>query len=42
MIIMAMKSAFLPYAARKQMISNIADELEQDFSLMPEFIERKN
>ena len=42
MIIMAMKSAFLPYGERKQMIRNIADELEQDFSLMPEFIELKN
>ena len=42
MIIMAMKSAFLPYAERKQMIRGIADELEQEFSLMPEFIERKN
>ena len=41
MIIMAMKSAFLPYAERKQMIRNIADELEQEFGLMPEFIERK-
>jgi hypothetical protein len=39
---MAMKSAFIPYAERKQMIRNIADELEQEFSLMPEFIERKN
>jgi len=42
MIIMAMKSAFIPYAERKQMIRKIADELEQDFGLMPEFIERKN
>ena len=42
MIIMAMKSAFLPYSERKQMIRNIADELEQDFSLMPEFIDLKN
>ena len=42
MIIMAMKSSFLPYAERKQMIRGIADELEQEFSLMPEFIERKN
>jgi len=42
MIIMAMKSAFLPYGERKQMIRNIADELEQDFSLMPEFIDLKN
>ena len=41
MIIMAMKSAFLPYGERKQMIRNIADELEQDFSLMPEFIDLK-
>jgi len=39
---MAMKSAFLPYSERKQMIRNIADELEQDFSLMPEFIDLKN
>ena len=42
MIIMAMKSAFLPYAERKQMIRGIADELEQEFGLMPEFIEQKN
>ena len=42
MIIMAIKSAFLPYAERKQMIRGIADELEQEFGLMPEFIERKN
>ena len=42
MIIMAMKSAFLPYGERKQMIRHIADELEQDFSLMPEFIDQKN
>ena len=42
MIIMAMKSAFQPYAKRKKMIRNIADELEQDFNLMPEFIELKN
>ena len=42
MIIMAMKSAFIPYAERKQMIRKIADELEQKFGLMPEFIERKN
>ena len=42
MIIMAMKSAFIPYAERKQMIRKIADELEQKFGLMPEFIDRKN
>ena len=40
MIIMAMKSAFIPYAERKQLIRRIADELEQDFGLMPEFIEQ--
>ena len=37
---MAMKSAFIPYAERKQLIREIADELEQDFGLMPEFIEQ--
>ena len=42
MIIMAMKSAFIPYAERKQMIRKIADELVQKFGLMPEFIDRKN
>ncbi|SUZ85129.1 uncharacterized protein METZ01_LOCUS37983 [marine metagenome] len=40
MIIMAMKSAFIPYAERKQLIRKIAGELEQDFGLMPEFIEQ--
>ena len=42
MIIMAMKSAFIPYAERKQLIRKIAGELEQEFGLMPEFIEQKN
>ena len=42
MIIMAMKSAFIPYAERKQLIREIADELETAFGLMPEFIEQKN
>ncbi|MFH1852086.1 MAG: adenosine deaminase [Candidatus Neomarinimicrobiota bacterium] len=37
--ITAMKSAFLPYAERKKMIRSIADELEGNFGLMPEFIE---
>ena len=41
MIIMAMKSAFIPYAERKILIRNIANELEQNFGLMPEFIEQK-
>ena len=40
MIIIAMKSAFIPYAERKQLIRKIADELEQDFGIMPEFIEQ--
>ncbi len=40
MIIMGMKSAFIPYAERKQLIRKIAGELEQDFGLMPEFIEQ--
>ena len=42
MIIMAMKSAFIPYAERKQLIRKIAGELEQKFGLMPEFIEQNN
>jgi len=35
--ITAMKSAFMPYETRKKMIRSIADELEGDFGLMPEF-----
>jgi adenosine deaminase len=35
--ITAMKSAFMPYEARKKMIRSIADELEGDFGLMPEY-----
>ncbi len=37
--ITAMKSAFMPYAQRKKLIRSIADELEGNFGLMPEFIE---
>ncbi len=37
--ITAMKSAFLSYADRKLMIRSIADELEGEFGLMPEFIQ---
>ena len=42
MTITAMKSAFLHYAARKKMIRNIAEELESEFGIMPEYIEQKN
>jgi adenosine deaminase len=42
MTITAMKSAFLHYAARKEMIRNIAEELESEFGIMPEYIEQKN
>ena len=38
MTITAMKSAFLSYYARKQMIKSIAEELENEFGLMPEFV----
>ena len=36
-IITAMKSSFLNYSERKQMIRTIADELEGDFGLVPEY-----
>ena len=39
-IIMSMKSAFIPHNERKKIIRKIANELEQDFGLMPEFIHR--
>ena len=38
MTITAMKSAFLSHNKRKQMIKSIAEELENEFGLMPEFI----
>ena len=38
---MAIKSAFIPYNERKKIIREIANELEQDFGIMPEFIDRK-
>ena len=41
MIIMAIKSAFIPYNERKKIIGEIANELEQEFGLMPEFVQRK-
>ena len=42
MIIMAIKSAFIPYIERKKIIREIANELEQEFDLMPEFIQSKS
>ena len=39
MTITAMKSAFLSYKTRKEMIRKIAEEFEQEFGLMPEYIE---
>ena len=41
MIIMAIKSAFIPYNERKKIIREIANEPEQDFGIMPEFIHSK-
>lgn len=38
--ITAMKSAFLPYKERKQMIRSIAEELESEFNIHPEFVEQ--
>ncbi len=40
--ITAMKSAFLPHSERKAMTKSIAEELEQEFGLMPEFIEQQS
>ena len=39
MTITAMKSAFLSYNTRKVMIREIAEEFEQEFGLMPEYVE---
>lgn len=36
--ITAMKSSFLPHDQRKNMIRSIAEELENEFGLMPEFV----
>ncbi len=38
----AMKSAFMHYHQRKNMIKAIAEELELEFGLLPEYIEQKN
>jgi len=40
MTINAMKSAFMHHDERKMMIQGIAEELERDFGLSPEYIER--
>lgn len=40
MTIIAMKSAFMHHDERKIMIKNIAEELELEFGLKPEYIER--
>ncbi|MEE8341641.1 MAG: adenosine deaminase [Candidatus Neomarinimicrobiota bacterium] len=39
MTITAMKSAFLSYKTRNVMIREIAEEFEQEFGLMPEYVE---
>ncbi len=40
--IVAMKSAFMRYEERRSMIKSIAEELESEFGLMPEYIEQRN
>lgn len=37
----AMKSAFLPYRERKGMIKTLANELEREFGILPEYIEQR-
>ncbi|MDD9879740.1 MAG: adenosine deaminase [Candidatus Marinimicrobia bacterium] len=39
--IIAMKAAFLPHKERKEMIQSIANELESEFGILPEYIEQK-
>jgi adenosine deaminase len=39
--IIAMKAAFLPHQERKEMIQSIANELESEFRILPEYIEQK-
>ncbi|HBR86754.1 MAG TPA: adenosine deaminase, partial [Candidatus Marinimicrobia bacterium] len=38
--IIAMKSAFMHYDERKIMIKNIAEELESEFGIMPEYVQQ--
>jgi adenosine deaminase len=40
--IIAMKAAFLPHQERKEMIKTIANELESEFGILPEYIEQKS
>ena len=37
-IIMSMKSSFVPHQKRKQMIKNISNELENDFGIVSAYI----
>ena len=37
-IIMSMKSSFIPHQKRKQMIKNISNELENDFGIVSAYI----
>ncbi|MBT3591025.1 MAG: adenosine deaminase [Candidatus Marinimicrobia bacterium] len=39
--VMAAKSAFMPHLKRVELLHNIAEEMEQEFNLEPEFIDRK-
>ena len=39
--IIAMKASFLPHQERKEMIQSIANELENEFGILPEYIEQK-
>ena len=39
--IIAMKAAFLPHQERVEMIKTIANELESEFGILPEYIEQK-
>ena len=39
MIIAAIKSAFLSYKTRIDILREIAEEFEQEFGLMPEYVE---
>ena len=40
--IIAMKAAFLPHLERKEMIKNIANEMESKFGILPEYKEHRN
>jgi hypothetical protein len=36
-----MKSSFLPHLERKLMIKNIAQEFENNFGILPEYVESR-